>query len=234
MRHFAHNIGDYAAATAHLSFIEDAAYHRCLRRYYQDERALPADVAAVARLVGARNKEERQAVANVLGEFFTVQDDGYHQSRADREIEAYQAKAQAARENGTKGGRPLNREKTKTVAAQVRSEKLTTPHSPQDSSEPNGSGADAPEVDSKKLAFDAGVLILTKHGLKEPNARALIGKWRKDNGDDAVLAAIGSCQRSNVSEPVSWITATFKAERAEDKYAKRDREVAEAIERSKH
>jgi len=102
------------------------------------------------------------------------------------------------------------------------------------SSVPSGTGAGAPEVDSKKLAFDAGVAILTKHGLKEPNARSLIGKWRKDNGDEAVLAAIGSCQRSNVSEPVSWITATFKAERAEDKYAKRDREIAEAIERSKH
>ena len=130
MRHFAHNIGDYAAATAHLSFIEDAAYHRLLRRYYQDEKPLPADLAAVCRLAGARTKEERQAVANVLGEFFTIEEDGYHQRRADREIETYQSKAQAARENGTKGGRPRNREKTKTVSDQVRSEKLTTPHSP--------------------------------------------------------------------------------------------------------
>lgn len=130
MRHFAHNIGDYAAATAHLSFVEDAAYHRLLRRYYQDEKPLPTDLTAVARLAGARTKEERQAVANVLAEFFTLEDDGYHQSRADREIETYRAKAQVARDNGTKGGRPVNREKTKTVATQVRKEKLTTPHSP--------------------------------------------------------------------------------------------------------
>ena len=51
MRHFPHHIGDYAAATAHLSFMEDAAYHRLLRRYYQDEKPLPADLAAVQRLV---------------------------------------------------------------------------------------------------------------------------------------------------------------------------------------
>lgn len=130
MRHFAHNIGDYAAATRHLSFIEDAAYRRLLDRYYQDEKPLPPDLGAVTRLAGARTKEERQAVVNVLAEFFTLEEDGYHQSRADREIEAYQAKAKAARENGTKGGRPVNREKTKTVAAQVQSEKATTPHSP--------------------------------------------------------------------------------------------------------
>lgn len=146
MRHFAHNIGDYAAATAHLSFIEDAAYHRILRRYYQDEKPLPPDVPAVARLAGARTKEERQAVANVLAEFFTLEDDGYHQSRADREIEAYQSKAQAARENGTKGGRPINREKTKTVSAQVRSKKLTTPHSPL----PTPQGSEAASSDAAR------------------------------------------------------------------------------------
>ncbi len=130
MRHFAHNIGDYAAATAHLSFVEDAAYHRCLRRYYQDEHALPGDVAEVCRLVGARSKEERKAVANVLAEFFHLEEDGYHQDRADREIEGYHAKADAARANGTKGGRPPNRRKTKPVSAPVQAGKLTTPHSP--------------------------------------------------------------------------------------------------------
>jgi len=137
MRHFAHNIGDYAAATRHLSFVEDAAYRRLLDRYYQDEKPLPADLVAVSRLAGARTKEERQAVANVLAEFFKLQDDGYHQSRADREIETYRVKAQLARDNGTKGGRPVNREKTKTVSARVRSEKLTTNHSPL----PNDRGA---------------------------------------------------------------------------------------------
>lgn len=130
MRHFAHHIGDYAAATAHLSFVEDAAYHRLLRRYYQDEKPLPVDVAAVQRLVGARTKDERAAVDAVLREFFTLADDGWHQDRADREIETYRAKAEAARENGTKGGRPPNRRKTDPVIPSVRTEKLTTPHEP--------------------------------------------------------------------------------------------------------
>ena len=130
MRHFAHHIGDYAAATAHLTFIEDAAYHRCLHRYYQDEKPLPVDPAEVQRLVGARSREEKNAVRTVLQEFFTLQDDGWRQARADREIEVYRAKADAARENGTKGGRPANRRKTKTVISPVQSQKLTTPHPP--------------------------------------------------------------------------------------------------------
>lgn len=121
MRHFAHNIGDYAAATAHLSFIEDAAYHRCLRRYYQDERALPGDVNQVQRLVGARTKEERQAVANVLAEFFHLEEDGYHQSRADREIAVYHSKAKdGAKGAAARWGTP------KEQAARNRSQRLAT------------------------------------------------------------------------------------------------------------
>lgn len=130
MRHFAHNIGDYAAATAHLTFLEDAAYHRLLRRYYQDERPLPVELADCQRLVGARSKEEKAAVRAILAEFFTLADDGWHQVRADREIEAYHAKAEAARANGTKGGRPANRQKTNPVTPQVQSEKPTKNHSP--------------------------------------------------------------------------------------------------------
>lgn len=112
MRHFSHHIGDYAAATAHLSFLEDAAYHRLLRRYYQDEKPLPKEVSAAQRLVGARTKEEREAVENVLREFFTLQEDGWHQARADEEIAGYRSRVDTARENGRKsGGRPKPKNK---------------------------------------------------------------------------------------------------------------------------
>ena len=43
MNYFEHHIGDYAAATAHLSWDEDMAYSRLLRWYYQHEKPLPAE-----------------------------------------------------------------------------------------------------------------------------------------------------------------------------------------------
>lgn len=97
MNYFEHHIGDYAAATAHLSLIEDAIYSRLLRRYYLQEEALPADVKQVARLAGARSQEELEAVQAVLEEFFTLTDTGWHNKRADEEIERYQAKQDKAR-----------------------------------------------------------------------------------------------------------------------------------------
>ena len=90
MNYYEHHIGDYAEATAHLSFVEDAAYSRMIRKYYATEKPLPADIKAVQRLVGARTKEERDAVQVVLEEFFTLQDDGWHQRRCDADILKYQ------------------------------------------------------------------------------------------------------------------------------------------------
>ena len=97
MNYFEHHIGDYAQATAHLSFVEDAAYHRIIRKYYADERPMPADLKATQRLVGARTREEKEAVQTVLDEFFELREDGWHQRRCDAEIERYQDKQAKAR-----------------------------------------------------------------------------------------------------------------------------------------
>jgi uncharacterized protein YdaU (DUF1376 family) len=92
MNYYEHHIGDYAAATAHLSLVEDAIYSRLLRRYYLQEGPLPVDERQVARLAGARTDDELAAVSAVLAEFFTLEDDGYHQKRADADIAKYHEK----------------------------------------------------------------------------------------------------------------------------------------------
>ena len=91
MNYYEHHIGDYAEATLHLSFIEDAAYSRLIRKYYSTEKPLPADLKQVQRLVGARTREEKSAVETILEEFFILADDGWHNSRCDSEIEKFQS-----------------------------------------------------------------------------------------------------------------------------------------------
>lgn len=86
MNYFELHVGDYDAATAHLTMLEDAAYGRMLRIYYRTEKPLPADVKQVCRLVRAQSKPERDAVQAVLSEFFVLADNGWHQARADEEL----------------------------------------------------------------------------------------------------------------------------------------------------
>lgn len=110
MNYFKHHIGDYDADTAHLTWLEDMAYTRLMRLYYRREQPIPAEINQACRLVRATSKQEREAVALVLEEFFTLADDGWHNKRCDEEIEASKAKAEANRDNGKRGGRPSKKE----------------------------------------------------------------------------------------------------------------------------
>lgn len=104
MNYYERHLGDYAKDTAHLSMLEHGAYNLLLDRYYSTETGIPASQAH--RLARARTKEEKQAVDDVLAEFFTLTGDVWINKRSDEEIIKAQAKINAAKENGKRGGRP--------------------------------------------------------------------------------------------------------------------------------
>jgi uncharacterized protein YdaU (DUF1376 family) len=84
MNYYEHHLGDYAKDTAHLTMLEHGAYRLLLDRYYGTEQGIPADQAH--RLARARTKEEKQAVDDVLAEFFQLVDGVWMNKRADEEI----------------------------------------------------------------------------------------------------------------------------------------------------
>jgi uncharacterized protein YdaU (DUF1376 family) len=91
MNYFEHHIGDYDEATSHLTACEDGIYCRLIRKYMAKEQPLPNDLPALQRLVRARTREEKNAVASVLTEFFILLDDGFHQKTCDEAIEKFRA-----------------------------------------------------------------------------------------------------------------------------------------------
>ncbi len=97
MNYFEHHIGDYDQATAHLTACEDGIYGRLIRWYMASEQPLPSDIKAIQRRVRAHSKEERDAVQTVLGEFFELREDGWHQHRCDSEIARFKDKQRKAK-----------------------------------------------------------------------------------------------------------------------------------------
>lgn len=70
---------------------------------------------------------------------------------------------------------------------------------------------DAPDViDPTKILFDSGVALLTKAAVTERNARTMLGRWRRQFGDEAVIAAIGTAKREGAIDPVSFIEGVFR------------------------
>lgn len=106
MHKYLHHIGDFMRDAVHLSTLEECFYRRALDFYYLNESPLPKETQSVFRRLRATTEEEKQAVLNVLGDFFTEEQDGFHNKRCDAEIQAYKLHADKNRENGKKGGRP--------------------------------------------------------------------------------------------------------------------------------
>ena len=103
MHYFQFHIGDYRAATAHLSNEEDLAYRRLLDMYYDTEQPIPLDTHWVAR----RIRVPELVVKTVLEDMFVESEDGtWTHSRVNQEIARYKAIEERNRNNGSKGGRP--------------------------------------------------------------------------------------------------------------------------------
>jgi uncharacterized protein YdaU (DUF1376 family) len=121
MNYYQFHIADWALHTSHLTLEEEGVYRRLLDYYYDTESPIPTETQPVIRRLRLKGYEE--TVSEILAEFFVLEADGWHNLRADSEIQAYNAKAEQARQNGKRGGRPKknkdlpneNQEKTQPV-----------------------------------------------------------------------------------------------------------------------
>lgn len=108
MHYYQFNIGDYAKSTRHLTNTEDLIYRRLIDLYYDKEKPLIKDIVKLSRLINMRDNQDE--IKTVLEDFFTETEEGFKQFRIDSDIASYMAKAESARINGKKGGRPRKTE----------------------------------------------------------------------------------------------------------------------------
>ena len=106
MNYFEFHLGDYSAATSHLSWDEDMAYERLIRAYYHHEKPIPLEISAACRLARATTPAQRKAVEIVLNEFFVQAADGWHQKRCDKEIARYMDKQSKAKRSANARWQP--------------------------------------------------------------------------------------------------------------------------------
>lgn len=128
MHYYQFNIGDYASHTRHLSLLEDLAYRKLLDHYYLHEQPLNACVTSVARLIGMR--EYQTEVEAVLQEFFTLTEEGWIQTRADKEISHYKAKIQQASNAGKASAQRRSNARSTDVQPNNNQEPVTNKHKP--------------------------------------------------------------------------------------------------------
>ena len=89
MNYYQRHIGDYARDTGHLSLLEHGVYMVLLDYHYASEAGIPE--GKQYRLARARTRKEREAVDNVLDEFFDLSDGIWINRRAHHETLRYHA-----------------------------------------------------------------------------------------------------------------------------------------------
>jgi uncharacterized protein YdaU (DUF1376 family) len=196
MNYYKHHIGDYAAATAHLSWDEDMAYRRLLSAYYQHEKPIPADMRAVYRLVRASSKAQREAVETVLNEFFVLEDDGWHQKRCDEELDRARAQAEAnkkvamEREQRKRGAKPASTNRSTNRADNEHESFDTEKHDSFESREPSHK----PLANSHKTAE-----AVTSHA--DSHSQPPAPRPPTDAGRACLLMRQAGCPTTNPSHP---------------------------------
>lgn len=69
----------------------------------------------------------------------------------------------------------------------------------------------APADDPVKAVFDIGLRLMTTRGIPEKQARALVGRYRKELGDDGRLIAILlSVEKENPVDPVGYLAKAMQ------------------------
>lgn len=225
MNYYERHVGDYLKDTAHLSLLEHGIYGRLLDVYYTREAALPAE--QVARLIGARSKDERAALEIVLQEFFALEEDGWHQSRCDSEIAIYQKRVEHNQRVGKLGGRPRKNasiEKPANNPVGFENEPadnppqspVPSPHTPVIPSVPIGTGG-KPPMAPDEIIFGYGLPMLVNAGTPEKQARSFLGGLRKAHGDAGLIDALRNCIKAKPLQPLEWLAKALPPDGAKVK-----------------
>jgi uncharacterized protein YdaU (DUF1376 family) len=142
-----------------------------------------------------RSRERRKALFELLRSHDIV-------PPFDTKTSELEAMASRVTQTGKSRGvtQPVTRDNTATQ----------TPDTRHHSSDADASGAGAPP-DTADVIFGLGVPLLTAANVSDRNARSMLGMFRKQHGDAAVIDALQRCASEKPMQPVPWLQAALKA-----------------------
>lgn len=201
--------------TAELTLEQEAAYLRIVNATHKHRRPVPDNDRVLAGLFRTSTRKAR-ALVNALIEAGKIHEDSGFlvNERAISDLVHRGFVSSSRAESGAKGGRTRAERASKALEnnnpsqanASSREEKRREEITDANASD---SAAVEPEDFAKQL-WDRGVAFLGRSGVRDRQARSLIGKWRKAYTDTDIFNAFKDCSKAGAVEPVSWIEAKLK------------------------
>lgn len=205
----------YLGDTTHLTTIEHGAYFLLLVTAWRTkETRLPDDDKLLARFARC-SPAQWQRLRPILAPFFRIENGFWMQGRLTDEAAAVrQRKEKAATAGKASALKRQGRHSTDVEPELPPSSNSSSTqdqhyhsHSQEEPLDKESNGAFDPE----KVMFDSGLVLLRGAGKSEPQARAILGKWKRDHGAGLVIEAIGKAQREGAIEPIAFIEGCLRA-----------------------
>jgi uncharacterized protein YdaU (DUF1376 family) len=203
-------VADYLADAAHLSTLGHGAYLLLIMTYWQRGEALPSDDRKLARITRLSDAEWAELRAD-MAEFFTEEDGRWKHKRIDRELTSVNAKIEQTRNAGKASAqRRLNGRSTPVPTDAQRTFNDTDTDTDTDTDKEEKKDGGKPPIDPSKALWNAGHKLLIGSGISDNTARGMLGKWRREHGDELLAVALGKAQREGAIDPVSFIQGCFR------------------------
>jgi uncharacterized protein YdaU (DUF1376 family) len=112
MHYYQHHIGDFIKDTSFLKNEEVGIYLKLLWIYYDTEQPLPNSLFELSMKVNARDQQD--VLAGILEMFFALENNEWHHTRCDKEIQHYHQQLNTASKAGKASAakRALNKQST--------------------------------------------------------------------------------------------------------------------------
>lgn len=200
----------YLADTRHLSTEEHGAYLLLLMEAWRrPECNLPDDDKLLSRLCGLPLSRWQEIKGTILA--FWVRDGRrktWTQKRLLKERSYVAQKSALRRDSAAKRWNKTKNDDANAMQSECKTDAPTPTPTPTYSVD-KSTGADAP-VDPVKVMFDSGRALLAEAGKSKDAAGKLLGKWRSDYGEEAVISALGKAKREGAIDPVAFIEGCLR------------------------
>lgn len=214
-------VADYLADTAHLTRDQHGAYLLLLMAYWRRSGPLPDDDEYLAQVCKATKHEWKKLKPVMLG-FFEKSENLLRNNRSDREIIIARAMKEKKADNGRKGasarwqthpfanGKPMANGMANTMANDSPSPSPSPTQEERKKKEsqkrpPVGRTGDSNFFDFSIQIWTNAVAYLTSTGTDENDARGVIGKWRKEHSDEAILIALSKAEQNQAANPAGYV-----------------------------
>jgi len=205
--------GAWDHGTANLSLEEEAAYLRIVNAIHKNKSPVPDNERVWAGLFRCSTRKARALVRALIDAGkLALTDDGLVNERAISDLVRRGFVSVSRAESGAKGGRTRaekaakalkNKEPPQAIAS-TREEKRREEYS------------DTNVSDLASVIFSQGLSLLVRQGVPEKQARSILGKWRQQHGDPALVDAIGRAQREGAVNAVEFIPGCFRRQKKRD------------------